>query len=160
MPKPGMTGLCLKQEVADLLRNKAKTADMGLNEYLTSMLIGPSITRTSVQQSSGGPSQQCIEDRPGTVPEPLTQQLLNLIQTLIQQNSQNQTQNTKPTFFGEAFCEQKGSVVRPPGFGPGSTAWKADVLDQTRLRPPRLVLGLNEGKVVSTLIKLRKSRES
>lgn len=25
-------------------------------------------------------------------------------------------------------------VVRPPGFEPGSTAWKADVLDQTRLR--------------------------
>lgn len=41
MPKQGMAGLCLKQEVADLLRSRAKSANMGLNEYLTSMLIGP-----------------------------------------------------------------------------------------------------------------------
>jgi hypothetical protein len=33
-------------------------------------------------------------------------------------------------------------VVRPPGFGPGSTAWKADVLDQTRLRSLGAVAGI------------------
>ena len=27
------------------------------------------------------------------------------------------------------------TMVRPPGFGPGLTAWKADVLNQARLRP-------------------------
>jgi len=41
MPKPGMTGIRLKQEVADLLRAKAKSVNMGLNEYLTCILIGP-----------------------------------------------------------------------------------------------------------------------
>ena len=54
MPKQGYTGICLKTEVAQLLRAKAKTANMGLNDYLTSLLLGP--------------SQLCIEDRPRTVP--------------------------------------------------------------------------------------------
>jgi len=47
-------------------------------------------------------------------------------------------------------------VVRPPGFGPGSTAWKADVLDQTRLRShaagPRTSV---ESNVINTLLKLK-----
>ena len=60
MPKPGMTGICLKTEVAELLRAKAREADMGLNDYLTSLLIVP--------------SQRCIEDRPGTVPNSPNQQ--------------------------------------------------------------------------------------
>src|SRR3989337_1999481 len=54
MPKPGMTGITLKQEVADLLRTKAQRANLGLNDYLTSLLLGP--------------SQQCIEGRLGTAP--------------------------------------------------------------------------------------------
>ena len=29
-------------------------------------------------------------------------------------------------------------LVRSPRFEPGSSAWQADVLDQTRLRPPEL----------------------
>ena len=37
-------------------------------------------------------------------------------------------------------------MVRPPGFGPGSTAWKADVLDQTRLRSPETVEHLSSEK--------------
>ena len=46
--------------------------------------------------------------------------------------------------------------MRPPGFGPGSTAWKADVLDQTRLRSLRVVLQSNvKERVVNTLIKLK-----
>jgi len=38
MPKPGMTGLCLKTEVAELLRAKAREANMGINDYLTALL--------------------------------------------------------------------------------------------------------------------------
>ena len=53
MPKPGYTGICLKKEVAELLRSKAKEASMGINDFLTALLLGP--------------SQLCIEDRPRTV---------------------------------------------------------------------------------------------
>ena len=42
MPKKGYTGICLKTEVAQLLRAKAKAANLGLNDYLTTVLIGPS----------------------------------------------------------------------------------------------------------------------
>ena len=45
MPKPGMTGICLKTEVAQLLRAKAKEANMGINDYLTAILLGPSWDR-------------------------------------------------------------------------------------------------------------------
>ncbi|MGF3521715.1 MAG: hypothetical protein ACQXXJ_01295 [Candidatus Bathyarchaeia archaeon] len=34
MPKPGMTGICLKTEVAGLLRTKAKEANMGNKRLL------------------------------------------------------------------------------------------------------------------------------
>ena len=40
MPKPGMTGICLKTEVAQLLRAKAKEAKMGINDFLTFILMG------------------------------------------------------------------------------------------------------------------------
>ncbi|KPV62383.1 MAG: putative transposase DNA-binding domain protein [Candidatus Bathyarchaeota archaeon BA1] len=39
MPKPGMAGLCLKTEVANLLRAKAKEANMGVNDFLTTLLL-------------------------------------------------------------------------------------------------------------------------
>jgi hypothetical protein len=39
MPKPGMTGACLKTEVAELLRAKAPEAKMGLNDPLTAILM-------------------------------------------------------------------------------------------------------------------------
>ncbi|MEM3597254.1 MAG: hypothetical protein QXJ53_03925 [Candidatus Bathyarchaeia archaeon] len=39
MPKPGMTGICLKTEVAELLRAKAKEAKMGINDFLTALLM-------------------------------------------------------------------------------------------------------------------------
>ena len=74
MPKLGMTGICLKTDVADLLRSKAQAANMGLNDYLTSLLSGP--------------SQPYIEDRPGTVPAPVTQLLINFLQALNQQVKQ------------------------------------------------------------------------
>ncbi|MGC9095534.1 MAG: hypothetical protein ACP5IM_08055 [Candidatus Bathyarchaeia archaeon] len=38
MPKPGMTGICLKTEVAELLRAKAKEAKMGINDFLAALL--------------------------------------------------------------------------------------------------------------------------
>jgi hypothetical protein len=34
-----------------------------------------------------------------------------------------------------AFTERSGKMVRSPRFEPGSSAWQADVLNQTRLRP-------------------------
>ena len=71
-----MTGICLKTEVANLLRSKAQNANIGLNDYLTTLLLGP--------------SQPCIEDRPGTVPTPVTQQLISLLQSLNQQINPNQ----------------------------------------------------------------------
>jgi len=71
LPKPGMTGLCLKQEVADLLRAKAKSANMGLNEYLTSMLIGPALSQT---QACSGQSQDRPVNIQGTIPTNMTQQ--------------------------------------------------------------------------------------
>ena len=44
----------------------------------------------------------------------------------------------KNGFLGAASFGKEGavnSVVRSPRFEPGSSAWQADVLDQTRLRP-------------------------
>ncbi|MEM2130354.1 MAG: hypothetical protein QXZ70_07130 [Candidatus Bathyarchaeia archaeon] len=54
MPKQGMTGLCLKTEVATLLRSKAENADIGINDYLTTLLLGPS---QSGESPYTGPSQ-------------------------------------------------------------------------------------------------------
>jgi hypothetical protein len=39
MPKPRMTGICLKTEVAELLRTKAKEANMGINDFLMALLM-------------------------------------------------------------------------------------------------------------------------
>ena len=125
MPKPGMTGLCLKNEVVDLLRTKAQSVNMGLNDYLASLLFA-SNSPTGSQVS--GPSQPCIQDRLGTVPEPMTQQLLSLIQTLIQQNNQKQAPNQFSLSEGSLFAKRESSVVRLPGFEPGSQAWEAYVL--------------------------------
>jgi hypothetical protein len=35
MPKQGYTGLCLKKEVAELIRAKAREAKMGINDFFT-----------------------------------------------------------------------------------------------------------------------------
>ena len=46
--------------------------------------------------------------------------------------------------------------MRPPRFEPGSSAWQADVLDQTRLRPPSTVQRYSyDGKIVSLLLNLK-----
>ena len=52
MPKPGMTGICLKTEVTQLLR--AKEANMGINDFLMALLMekplsGPFEPETRVQ---------------------------------------------------------------------------------------------------------------
>ena len=62
MPKKGYTGISLKTEVAELLRSKAKAANKGLNEYLTSMLIGPSLQGL-------GPSKTAPETVPSNMPQ-------------------------------------------------------------------------------------------
>jgi len=92
LPKPGMTGVCLKQEVANLLRTKAKSANMGLNEYLTTILLGPSL-------SCPQPYQGSSEDRPKTVPNALIEQAINLLQALKQQISLNQNEPAKEQQF-------------------------------------------------------------
>jgi hypothetical protein len=46
-----------------------------------------------------------------------------------------------------------GLVVRSPRFEPGSSAWQADVLDQTRLRPHGT--SVIEAKIANTLINLK-----
>jgi hypothetical protein len=101
MPKPGMTSICLKQEVADLVRKRSQDAGQGLNDYLSSLLLGPSL--------------QHREDRPGTVPNHqglettrLLEILLNFTQTF-SQNNQKQAPFTKSS-----------KMVGLPGFGPGS----------------------------------------
>ena len=56
--------------------------------------------------------------------------------------------------------------MRPPGFGPGSTAWKADVLNQTRLRSLKTGLRSNahawrqSEAIVNALIKLKSLRKA
>ena len=107
MPKPGMTGICLKQEVADLLRAKAKSANMGLNNYLTSLIIGPSL---SCQPPYQGPSQ----DRPRTVPNALIEQAINLIQAVNQQISLNQAS------FGKREDDLGKAMVAGPNPARGS----------------------------------------
>ena len=39
MPKPSMVGVSLKREVAQLLRAKAKEANMGINDFLIALLM-------------------------------------------------------------------------------------------------------------------------
>ncbi|MCS7113971.1 MAG: hypothetical protein RMJ15_09750 [Nitrososphaerota archaeon] len=53
MPKPGMTGICLKNEVAELLRAKAKEANMGINEYLMAVLMKTPSERPSEPENVG-----------------------------------------------------------------------------------------------------------
>ncbi len=45
-----------------------------------------------------------------------------------------ETATSKNSFLSKASFTKEG-LVRSPRFEPGSSAWQADVLDQTRLRP-------------------------
>ena len=113
VPKPGMVGMTLKQEVAELLRAKARSANMGLNEYLTSILIAPALTSP---QPSLGPSQQCMEDRPRTV---LTRPI---------QASEKGLENDCFSKTGSYLWRARGDL------NPGSPAPQASVLILARLR--------------------------
>jgi len=53
MPKHGMTGICLKTEVAQLLRAKAKEANMGINDYLTFLLMEKPLDRPAEPEILG-----------------------------------------------------------------------------------------------------------
>ena len=53
MPKPGMTGICLKTEVAQLLRAKAKEANMGINDFLMALLMQNPFNRPSEPENVG-----------------------------------------------------------------------------------------------------------
>jgi len=121
MPKQGYMGLCLKREVAELIRAKAREANMGINDFLTALLLGPS-------QIHGW-------DRP----KPLTQQQISLLQTLNKKNSQKQTAFIKREGMETVGFNRK---VGLPGFEPGSRAPEAQSLDQAS-RQPRQLLSLS-----------------
>ena len=129
MPKQGMTGLCLKTEVANLLRDKAENAEMGLNDYLTSLLLGPS---QSGEPPYSGPSQPC----PGTVPnlettqapiqnsaqQPnLLQSLISLLQALNQQTNPNQAPNNVFSLNERSLSEKRKFLVPGAGFEPATS---------------------------------------
>jgi len=48
-----MTGICLKTEVAQLLRAKAKEANMGINDYLTFLLMEKPLDRPAEPEILG-----------------------------------------------------------------------------------------------------------
>jgi hypothetical protein len=102
-----MIGVSLKTEVARLFRSKAREADMGLNDYLTSLLIGP--------------SPQCTENRPGTVPHLLTQQQISLPQALNQETRLNKAQNASLSPSKGSLSEKRKFVAGPEGFEPKIT---------------------------------------
>ena len=63
-----------------------------------------------------------------------------------------------------ALFDIEDSLVRAPRFEPGSSAWQADVLDQTRLRPlgksvnpvpNKNLTTQTEAKIANTLIQLK-----
>lgn len=71
MPKPGFTGICLKTEVAQLLRTKAKEANRGINDYLTAIITGASLIQ-------GRPAKPVVGNgRAGSNPHPTPSRKLN-----------------------------------------------------------------------------------
>jgi hypothetical protein len=75
-----------------------------------------------------GPSRPCIQDRPGTVPDLLTNQLLSLIQTLIQQQSSNQPQNQDYSLGEASLAEKRRFLVARERFELSSTGPKPAML--------------------------------
>jgi|GEM_PF-3366369 hypothetical protein len=60
MPKEGFIAISLKKEVAEMLRNKAKEAKMGINQFLTLILekkLFPRPSKPEIPGSNpGGPA--------------------------------------------------------------------------------------------------------
>jgi hypothetical protein len=117
-----MTGLCLKTEVANLLRSKAENANMRINDYLTTLLLGPS---QSGEQPYTGPSW----DRPKSgdqTPTPtqnpnLIQALISLLQALNQQQNPNQALNNVFSLSEGSLSEKRKFVMVVPGAGFGTS---------------------------------------
>ena len=109
MPKLGMTGLCLKQEVAELLRKRAQATNQGLNDYLTNLLIAPYL----------GPSQQCIEDRPRTVPTLTTPTINSQIATENSEATQNRLENNFSLSEGSLLAKRESSWCGHRDLNPG-----------------------------------------
>ena len=121
MPKQGYTGLYLKTEVAELLKAKAREANLSLNDYLTTKLLGR--------------SQPCIEDSTGTVLTPVVKHLISLLQALNLQISLNQAAFIEKRGFGTAGSE----MARGAGFEPARPLLTTGLagLPPTRLGQPR-----------------------
>ena len=115
MPKPGMTGICLKTEVAQLLRAKAKEANLSLNDYLTTKLLGPS----------------------GTALTPVVKQFISLLQALNLQISLNQAAFIEKEGIGNPVSD----LARGAGFEPARPLLTTGLagLPPTRLGQPRPV---------------------
>jgi len=64
MPKQGMTGLTLKIEVAELLRSKAKASGIGVNDYLTAILMGPSSGQSWDRPTNMSNALNLLESQP------------------------------------------------------------------------------------------------
>jgi hypothetical protein len=63
---------------------------------------------------------------------------------LKQLNNLIETTNNKNTLLSPGSSAEESGLVRSPRFEPGSSAWQADVLDQTRLRPLFMLLGFSK----------------
>ena len=123
MTKPGYTHIIVPQTLHDQLKTLAQQNNLSINQLIAQLVSINVNVNVGVSINTGINTTQ------------LTTQKQSLPQASNPQNNLKQSSFNKTHFFGEAFCEQKGSMVRPPRFEPGSSAWQADVLDQTRLRP-------------------------
>jgi hypothetical protein len=107
MPKPGMSGITLKNEVAELLRKRAEANTQGLNDYLLQLMMGPSL--------------QHHQDSPGTVLTPVTTSIPVPAST---------------SFLGEASFAKEGSMAGPRGIEPLTYGLRVRRSNLAELRAP------------------------
>ncbi|MEM4732922.1 MAG: hypothetical protein QXD70_00130 [Candidatus Bathyarchaeia archaeon] len=118
MPKQGMTGLCLKTEVAELLRSKASAVNMGLNDYLTTLLLGPSqqpFGTVPNLETTKSPAQNPVQ-QPN-----LIQALISLLQALNQQQTPNQAPNSVFSLSEGSLLQKRNFLVPGAGFEPATS---------------------------------------
>ena len=111
MPKPGYTGLTLKQEIAQLLRQKAQQAGIGINQLLI----------------------QLLQDGPRTVPTHKNPPHPSLKHPLNHQYNRNHPQQAKR----EATETAGVRVAGPLGFEPRTSGSAGQRPIQTRPRALR-----------------------
>ena len=114
MTKKGYTHIIVPQSLHDHLKTLAQQNSLSISQLITQLVNINVNVNVSINTGINTATLNKVE--------------LNPLQTPNTKNNEIQTQNIKTPFFGEAFCEQKGSMVRSPGFEPGSSAWEADVL--------------------------------